>query len=439
MGKMQQRVIGWKPINDKICVLRIKGKFHNYSIINTHCPTNDKTQEDKERHYDLLGQTYDNCPKHDAKIIIGDMNAKVGKESIYRPVIGAHSLHSVTNDNGMRLIEFAASKSMAISSTYFAHKNIHKYTWKHPNGNTHNQIDHVLIDGRHFSSVLDVRSYRGANSNSDHFMIMATIRARLSNVHKERHRKTPRYDVARLKDDNIADLYAERIAQKLDNRAAEPNVSTDGAWESCKLAIASAAEEVVGAITPTRRNHWFDQDCQKATDEKNAARQRMLALNSRGNREHYRALRRHEKHLHRRKKKEFEESGNAEIERLSQNRDVRMLYRRVNELRKGFMPRMYACRDREGNIVTEQRAVLSRWRNHFDELLNGTSAVVDGSIDEIADNDLEVATPELSEVEDAIRALKNGKAAGRDTLPSELYKAGGPALVTALHNIIATI
>jgi hypothetical protein len=55
-------------------------------------------------------------------------------------------MHKETNDNGMRLIEFAISKGMVMCSTCFPHKEIHKQTWISPTGATKNQTDHILID-----------------------------------------------------------------------------------------------------------------------------------------------------------------------------------------------------------------------------------------------------------------------------------------------------
>ena len=49
-----------------------------------------------------------------------------------------------------------------------------------PNRSTRNQIDHVVIDGKHVSNVLDVLTCRGPNIDSDHFLVAAKVRLRIS-------------------------------------------------------------------------------------------------------------------------------------------------------------------------------------------------------------------------------------------------------------------
>jgi len=46
---------------------------------------------------------YDACPKHDVKLIIGDLNAQIGKEAIYYFTIGKEAYYQESNENGKRL------------------------------------------------------------------------------------------------------------------------------------------------------------------------------------------------------------------------------------------------------------------------------------------------------------------------------------------------
>jgi hypothetical protein len=115
-------------------------------------------------------------------------NAKEGREDIFKPTIGNKSLHEISNDNGVRLVKFATSKNLRIKSMIFPHRNIHKYTWTSPVGKTHNQLDHILVDRRRNSSVLDVRSFRAADCDTDHYLVVVKVRERLA-VSKERSHK----------------------------------------------------------------------------------------------------------------------------------------------------------------------------------------------------------------------------------------------------------
>ena len=82
------------------------------------------------------------------KILLGDLNAKVGRENIFKLTIGNESLHQDSNDNGVRIVNFATSKNLVLKSTMFLHRDIHKYTWTSPDGKTHNQFNHIVTDRR---------------------------------------------------------------------------------------------------------------------------------------------------------------------------------------------------------------------------------------------------------------------------------------------------
>jgi hypothetical protein len=72
----------------------------------------------KRRFYETLARAHDESPSYDIKIVLGDLNAQIGNEEYYSPVIGKKSLHEVTNDNGDWLIQFALSHCIISRSTF---------------------------------------------------------------------------------------------------------------------------------------------------------------------------------------------------------------------------------------------------------------------------------------------------------------------------------
>jgi exonuclease III len=54
LKKMQNYAIGFEPYNERICKLRLKGKYNNITLINVYAPTEVHTEEIKELFYDNL-------------------------------------------------------------------------------------------------------------------------------------------------------------------------------------------------------------------------------------------------------------------------------------------------------------------------------------------------------------------------------------------------
>ena len=154
-----------------------EGKIFKYSIVNGHAPTEISYDEEKDRVFDALERAYDIRPRNDIKIVRGGFNAQVGKEAVNFPTYGNYSLHNLTNDNGSRLIQFTVLWNMIIGSTYHPHKDIHKSTLRSTDGVTFSQINHLFIERRHKSNLMDVRSYRGANIDFNHYLVITYLTA----------------------------------------------------------------------------------------------------------------------------------------------------------------------------------------------------------------------------------------------------------------------
>jgi endonuclease/exonuclease/phosphatase family metal-dependent hydrolase len=149
------------------------------------------------------------------KILLGDFNAKVGRYNIFKPTIGTVCLHQDSNDNRVRVVNFATCKNIVVKSTMFKHRSIHKHIWTSSNRQTLNQIDHILIDRRWNSSILDVRTFRGADCDNDHYLVVAKVRERLA-VRKQAAQKFDgeRFNLRKLNELEVRKQYRNEITNR---------------------------------------------------------------------------------------------------------------------------------------------------------------------------------------------------------------------------------
>jgi exonuclease III len=98
----------------------LRGCWCDIIVLNVHAPTDDKCDDIKDSFYEELEGVFDQLPKYNTKILLGDFNAKVGKEDIFKPTIGNESLHETSNDNGVRVVNFATSKNLVVKSSHIA-------------------------------------------------------------------------------------------------------------------------------------------------------------------------------------------------------------------------------------------------------------------------------------------------------------------------------
>jgi exonuclease III len=128
-------------VNDEMSYITLRGRWCHIIVLNVHAATENKTDYVKDSFYEELERIFDKFPKYHMKILLGDLNSKVDREDIFKPTIENESLHEISNDNGVRVVNFTTSKNLIVKSTMFPHHNILKYTWSSLDGNTHNQTD----------------------------------------------------------------------------------------------------------------------------------------------------------------------------------------------------------------------------------------------------------------------------------------------------------
>jgi hypothetical protein len=94
-------------------------------------------------------------------MIMGDLNARVGKEPVLAGgIIGKEGDAQITN-NGERLINLCITHDLFIVNTEFKHKDIHKFTRVVPERNKKSIIDYIITNKTSLLTVRDIKIRRG--------------------------------------------------------------------------------------------------------------------------------------------------------------------------------------------------------------------------------------------------------------------------------------
>ena len=101
-------------VSDRLSYVVLRGCWHNIIVVNVHTPSEEKSDESKDSFYEELEQVFDHFPKYHMKILLGDFNAEVGRENIFKPTIGQERVHQDSNDNGVRLVNLSTSRNLVV-------------------------------------------------------------------------------------------------------------------------------------------------------------------------------------------------------------------------------------------------------------------------------------------------------------------------------------
>jgi hypothetical protein len=133
----------------------------------------------------------------------------------------------------------------------------------------------------------------------------------------------------------------------------------------------------------------------------------------------------------RNKNREYLKDKINELAMNSKNKNIRDLYRRINEFKRGYQPRNNLVKDENGDLLVDSHNILNRWKNYFSQLLNVHNV---SDVRQIEVHTAEPLVPGRSrlEVKIATAKLKKYKLPGSDEILAELIQAGGKILLYSL-------
>lgn len=419
--RMKKALMEYRPISERIMAVRIRTKYRNLTVIQCYAPTEAADNEIKNAFYEQLNSVIANTPKSDIKIVMGDLNAKVGSDNTNLcTIMGTEGLGNICNDNGERLLDFCTGNQLFIGGTKFPHRDIHKYTWQSPDGFTRNQIDHIMISRKFLGCLLDVKTIRGADIYSDHQLLVGIIRLRpMANYRHSCARK--KFNVHRLQQPTVADVFSDRLNAELEH-LQQPS------WKNINEACIKTAHNTLG----TSRHHttpWIRDATWEKINERKQTKAELLAASSdaqaRQIREHYNEIERQVKRMARSDRRlYFKDIARAaeSAAALGKTRETYVAIKKMSGTKLSTTPNI---KDNDGIILTSTDAQLERWREFFESAptIPEEFTPFSGQSRRNPRRDINTSPPTLAEIKSAISKLKNDKAAGTDMLPPEIFKA----------------
>ncbi|KAL6491468.1 hypothetical protein MHYP_G00018130 [Metynnis hypsauchen] len=372
---------------------RFNSKGRKITIIQCYAPTNAAEEEEKEDFYSSLQSLFDQTPRRDMKIVMGDLNAKVGDNNTGRELImGRHGV-GTCNENGELFTDFCSFNDLVIGGTIYPYRRIHKTTWTSLDGKTDNQIDHFTID----------RKWR-------------------------RSKKEEFNCEVRNKFETLTDLVEETV---------------ENHWAEIQKTWKTACTKVLGK-REREQKEWMSQETWKKIETRRERKQEINRCQDQQEkidlRAQYREANREVKRSARRDKRQFVQGLTEEAEMAASQNNMKRLYDITHRLSgKNFNPTK-PVKDKKGRTITSDAGQRTRWVEHFEEILNRPPPQVAPDITP-AEEPLRVNTnsPTKAEIIKAIKSLKNGKAAGPDGIPPEALKADATTTAEILYPLLQKI
>ena len=142
-----------------------------------------------------------------------------------------------------------------------------------------------MIDRRWHSSVLDVRSFRGADCDTDYYLVIAKVRDRLA-VGKQAAQRfdRERFNLRELNELKVRKQFQIEITNRfaaLENLNEEEDVNRS--WENKKENIKTSAKESLGMHKLKQHKPCFDEECSGFLDQRKRAKMKWVQDPSQSN------------------------------------------------------------------------------------------------------------------------------------------------------------
>ena len=273
-----------RPVSDRIMTMRLRLSKDTFAtIISVYAPTMTNPDENKEAFYNQLASVLSGIPRTDKLLLIGDFNARIGRENDKWPlVMGKHGIGKC-NSNGELLLALCSEFELIVTNTMFKQKDERNTTWMHPRSRHWHMIDFIITRCRDKMDIHNTRVMRGANCWTDHQMLRSKVAFRIRQKHNRQGTSKPtKLNIAKLSTTSHREGFEQEKNSALAQWEENDNSTPDEEWAALEQVVYIAAKTYLGK--PDRKHQdWFDPndpELQTLTSRRDQAHQSVLQTRS---------------------------------------------------------------------------------------------------------------------------------------------------------------
>ena len=294
---------------------------------------------------------------------------------------------------------------------------------------------------------------RGADAGSDHNLVLATIKLKLCGVVRTKGMRE-KYDVNKLRNPEIRKEFVLELRNRfscLTEEEIEDEALDNGdydsierCWNNVKTAYSATAKKVLG-YRKRKSKTWISMDSWKEIEERRKLKKKINDAKSERLRkrwqEEYRKKDKLVKRSLRRDKREWANDIAKEAEGAAAVGNMKGVYDATRKLCNDRPKNITMVKDKEGRLLTKDDEIRKRWRDHFTEVLNRPVPSDEAIIVQDASTIETIETGYITreEIRRAVGNMKNGKAAGIDSINVEMLKADTDTTTNVLHELFQKI